>query len=261
MGNPGRSQGARGLQATGGRVDTDGKTGTHALPPALRSLLADGAASIGIELTPAQIDAFEAYTSAIRLWGRRLGLTRILSPEDIVRLHFLDSLSCLTVIPDTPGLGVVDVGSGAGFPGVPIAIARPDIRLTLIEASQKRVAFLELLTMELGLDADVLHGRAEEICRQAGHYEAYDVVTSRAAAPMKRLAGLCLPFLRVGGTAVLPKGARGEGELREAVGAISAFGGEVAGIEHVRIRGLEGTRRVIVVLRKVRSAPLSYPHR
>ncbi len=229
------------------------RRGIRAPTPAIRSVLAQGADSIGVALAPAQLDAFEAYASAIRLWGRRLGLTRILSPEGIARLHFLDSLSCLTVLPDMPGLALVDVGSGAGLPGIPLKIARPDIRLTLVEASRRRVAFLELVAMQLGLEVDVLHGRAEEVARQTGHRETYDVVTARAAAPMERLAGMCLPFLRVGGIAVLPKGPRAWGEVRKAIGAISAFGGELADIKPVCVRGLEGTRRVIVTLRKVRS--------
>jgi 16S rRNA (guanine527-N7)-methyltransferase len=217
----------------------------------------DGAASIGISLGPSQLDAFEAYASAILEWGRRLNLTRILSPEGIVRRHFLDSLACLTAIPDTPGLAIVDIGSGAGFPGVPVKIARPDLRLTLIEASRKRVAFLEMLVMELGLEIGVLHGRAEEISRQIGQWEAYDVVTARATAPLERLVSLCLPFLRVGGTAVFPKGIRAETEVRNAMGAISALGGDVMGIKPAKIRGLEGMKRVIVILRKVRSVPPS----
>lgn len=160
-----------------------------------------------------------------------------------------------------PGLGLVDVGSGAGLPGIPLKIARPDIRLTLVEASRRRVAFLEMIVMQLGLEVNVIHGRAEEVASQTGHFETYEVVTARAAAPMGRLAGMCLPFLRAGGIAVLPKGPKAEGEVRDAVGAISAFGGEVAGIKPVCVRGLEGTRRVIVILRKVRSTHLPRPRK
>jgi len=212
-------------------------------------------------LTPAQLAEFEAYTALLRDWSRRLNLTRILSQADIVRLHFLDSLACLTAFPALPGLRMIDVGTGAGFPGMPLKIARPDLRLVLLEASRRRVAFLELLVGELRLDAEVVHGRAEIIAHQPEHRERYDLVVSRATSPLDRLADLCLPFIKVGGLAVLPKGPRAATELVDAATAIEALGGEVESVRRVTVHGLESRIRTLVVLRKTRQTPGRFPLR
>jgi len=156
---------------------------------------------------------------------------------------------------------MIDVGTGAGFPGMPLKIARPDLRLVLLEASRRRVAFLELLVGELRLDAEVVHGRAEIIAHHPEHRERYDLVVSRATSPLDRLADLCLPFIKVGGLAVLPKGPRAATELVDAATAIEALGGEVESVRRVTVHGLESRIRTLVVLRKTRQTPGRFPLR
>ncbi len=211
-------------------------------------------------MTPTQLAKFETYSAVLLGWSRRLNLTRIFSRERIVRLHFLDSLACLTVFPASPSLRVVDVGTGAGFPGVPMIIARPDLRMTLVDASRRRVAFLELLIGELDLDVEVEHGRAEILSRKAEYREQFDLAVSRATAPLDRLIGLCLPFLRLEGSAVLPKGSRVADELASAAKAIQIAGGVVEGIHPIAIPGV-APGRSLVVLRKVRPTPYSLPRK
>ena len=156
---------------------------------------------------------------------------------------------------------MIDVGTGAGFPGMPLKIARPDLRLVLLEASRRRVAFLELLVGELRLDAEVVHGRAEIIAHQPEHRERYDLVVSRATSPLDRLADLCLPFIKVGGLAVLPKGPRVAAELVGAATVIEALGGEVESVRRVTVPGLESRIRSLVLLRKTGQTPGRFPMR
>lgn len=155
----------------------------------------------------------------------------------------------------------MDVGTGAGFPGMPLKIACPDLRLTLLEASRRRVAFLELLVDALRLDVEVVHGRAEIVGHRPDHRERYDLVVSRATARLDRLVHLCFPFIRVGGVAIFPKGPRVADELAAAATAIEIVGGEVEGVRPVTIPGLGRHRRSLVVLRKARPTPDRFPRR
>ncbi len=172
--------------------------------------------------------------------------------------HFLDSLSCLSVGVFPPRANVIDVGSGAGFPGLPLKIVRQDLKVTLLEASRRRVAFLEMLASELGQDVEVVHGRAEIEAHNPDRRERYDVVVSRAAARVDDLAGMCLPFVRPGGWAVLSQGPSIGERLPAARQAFSRLGGGSPSLHQVSAAGAERTRYLLMVA-KVRPTPEALP--
>jgi len=214
---------------------------------------------LDIRLTPGQLATFEAYAALLEQWSLRLNLTGARTLEEIVSHHFLDSLSCLVADSFPNGGSVLDVGSGAGFPGVPIKIARPDLQLTLLEASRRRTAFLDLLITELRIQGEVVHGRAEVLAHQPERRERYDRVLARATASLPLLLELCLPFVRVGGRSVLPKGSRAHEEVTHARKALDLLGGEVGHIQVVSLPHFWERSRNIVVVHKVRPTPLRFP--
>ena len=172
----------------------------------------------GLGLTEAQLTQFARYAELLVEWNAtRMNLTRLTTPHDIAVKHFLDSLSVLRATEIPPGAWVMDVGAGAGLPGLALKIARPDLTLTLLDATAKKLTFCRAVADDLGLDAvNTLHGRAEEAGRLPGHMAAYDVVTARAVAPLDRLLPWCAPFARPGGVIVALKGASVAEELGSA---------------------------------------------
>jgi 16S rRNA (guanine527-N7)-methyltransferase len=207
------------------------------------------------------LERFARYLEALLDWNRRVNLTRITDPEEIVVKHFLDSLTCLRAVEFAEGARLADVGSGAGLPGLALAIARSDIQVSLIESASKRCEFLRHAAAAIGLGGiEIAALRAEEAGRQP-HYRAwFDVVASRAVGHLAVLAEYCLPLARVGGAMVAQKGRRGEAEAAEAAGALEALGGCVEATRRFDLPGGAG-RREIVVVRKTRATPEAYPRR
>lgn len=221
-------------------------------------LLQEGACELGVDLAAPQLAAFERYYAMLADWGRRMDLTTVLDLEGVQRRHFLESLAVgaalrrLELLPD--GAAVIDVGSGAGFPGLPIRVVWP-VRLTLVEPRRKRAAFLQAVVQALGLrDVAVFVERAEALARRPDHREAYDVAVSRALAPTRVLAELTLPFVRVGGVSAAPKGERLDEELAEAARALEA-------IHAVAETHALPTGGRLLVLRKRGATPERYPRR
>lgn len=174
--------------------------------PRAEGLLVEGALALGLRLTGGQIAAFRTYLKEILRWSARINLTALREPEEIVRAGFLDSLACLPLIPPDTRC-VVDVGSGAGFPGVPLKLVRPDLALTLVEASRKKATFLRHIVRRIGLaEVRVIQRRAEELVRQPGEAGAYDLALARAVAAPPEQARLVRPFLRQGGLFLLQTG-------------------------------------------------------
>jgi len=221
-------------------------------------ILAQGAGQLGIRLDARQTWMFETYTSLLLDWNRRINLTAITDPAEIAVKHYLDSLACLsTVIPERAA--VIDVGTGAGFPGLPLKIVRQDLDLTLLDATHKKLLFLDAVCSELGfLDVQLVHGRAEEAGRDVAYREKYDVVLSRAVTTMNALAEYCLPFAKVGGMFLAQKGPDVEQELEGSRGAVETLGGRIERIAEMVVP-MSDYRRTLVVVRKAVPTPAQYP--
>lgn len=229
-------------------------------------LLIEGARALGLDLMPEQQAAFQIYYEELVAWNEKFNLTAITDYDGVQTRHFLDSLSCLLIDEvrealSRPGARVVDVGSGAGFPGIPLKLVHPPFRLTLLEATGKKVTFLRHMVERLGLEeVEAIHARAEELGRDPAHREGYDLVLVRAVAEMPVLAEYALPLCKVGGWAVAQKGEAGEREAQASQAAMAALGGELRRVAPVELPHLAGDR-CLVVLHKVRPTPPTYPRR
>ena len=232
--------------------------------PVSMGLLAAEARELGIELDDVQVGRFQLYYEEILSWNRRVNLTRVTDPDEVRTRHFIDSLSVLRGLSRGAlgaGTSLIDVGSGAGLPGVPLKIAYPAVSLVLLEANGKRAAFLGALVAALDLeDARVVHARAEDAGRRHDLRDAFDVVVSRAVAPLEVLAELTLPFCRVGGVAIAQKGADVDDELDRAGSAIAALGGGESRTHSITPPGGD-VARSLVVTEKARATPDKFPRR
>lgn len=208
---------------------------------------------LGVRLDEAQLDALCRYGEALLEKNRVMNLTAITDPREVTRLHFADCLA-LTTLFDFSGKTAVDVGCGAGFPGVPLQIAVPSMKLTLLDSLQKRMTWLGETVRALGLPSEVVCCRAEEFDRR----ERYDVAVSRAVARLNVLCELCLPLVRVGGSFLAMKASAAEEELDEARRAVAVLGGRVRTVASYELGDL--TRRVVVI-DKLRPTPAAYPRR
>ena len=224
----------------------------------MEQLLKDGFAALGLPLTDAALARFRTYYEYLDEQNKVMNLTAIHGEADTARLHFLDCAALLTV-QDLKGCSVIDVGSGAGFPGLPLKIAQPDMRLTLLDSLEKRVRFLrdtcDLLEFD---DVRCVHGRAEDAAvTERGQYDA---AVSRAVARLNLLAELCLPFVKVGGVFLAMKGPGAAEELAEAAHAIEVLGGGEAEILPCAVPGTDQAHNVVRI-RKRRETPEKYPRR
>ena len=211
--------------------------------------------TLGLSLREDQIDRLCRLGQLLLQQNQVMNLTAITEPTAVARLHFLDSLALLRE-EALAGKTLIDIGCGAGFPGVPLAIAEPTLHVTLLDSLQKRVNWLKTILPELGVDATCIAARAEEYV--AEHREAYDVATSRAVARLNILSELCLPYVKVGGKFLALKGAMAQAEADEAKTAIEALGGRLSEIREYPVG--EATHRIVVV-EKVRPTPKAYPRK
>lgn len=229
-------------------------------------VLMDGLRTWGLELSEAQLLAFQTYYEELVAWNARFNLTAITDRREVQVRHFLDSLSCLLVLDarfpsGKPPPRVMDIGAGAGFPGIPLKLVRPDWELTLVDSVRKKVQFLEHMVQVLQLrGVAVVGARAEELGQDPTHREQYDVALGRAVAELSVLAEYLLPFCRVGGVMVAPKGFKAKAEVGVAQQAIGALGGRVVEVRRVDVPGLD-EMRVLVVVEKIAPTPARYPRR
>ncbi len=239
--------------------------------------LDDAAREFGIDLTSEQLNTFDIYYRELVAWNARMNLTAITEHDQVVVKHFLDSLSVVPVFarviasshdPSTPSLPdsaqdaprLIDIGTGAGFPGIPLKIVMPKLQLTLLETTGKKVEFLKHVISELQLDnAVAIQARAEDLGHDANHREQYDVAVARAVANMATLSEYALPFVRKGGVFIAQKGVDVEEELKQAGRALQVLGGRVREIVPVQLPGLEP--RHIIVIDKIAATPETYPRR
>ena len=200
---------------------------------------------------------FARYCGMLQEWNQRMNLTAITDDQGVAEKHFLDSLLPLTLWELPRGARLVDVGTGAGFPAVPIKLLRPDIQITLLDSLQKRLTFLEEVCGQLGIQAELLHARAEDAGRDPARRERYDVATSRAVAGMDLLAEYCLPLVRPGGVLLALKGSGGAAEAQAGAAMVERCGGTLRAVKEYALPS--GDRRTLVVVEKTSPTPKSYP--
>ncbi len=218
--------------------------------------LKKGLASFGIDPTEEICARFSAYEKLLIEWNEKMNLTAITAHDEVVDKHFVDSISCQRLIPE--GASVADVGTGAGFPGIPLKIVRDDISVTLMDSLAKRLSFLDTVISELGLEkAETVHTRAEDAGHSA-HREAYDVAIARAVANLPVLCEYCLPLVKCGGVFLALKGRDGREEAEKAEKAIKILGGEIREICDVSWGDLS---HVVIVIEKKRQTPRQYPRK
>lgn len=211
----------------------------------------------GFQCSDQLADKLDRYAELLVEWNQKMNLTAITEPDEIVIKHFLDSLLLEKAVVLPEGAKMIDVGTGAGFPSVPVCLYRPDLKLTLLDSLNKRITFLTELTSALNLPAECVHGRAEETGGKELYREQYDVVCARAVAHLRELSEYCLPFVKVGGCFAALKGYEIEQELEESQYAMEQLGGQLEKVEKFELPG--GNKRAIVLVRKVRQTPAKYP--
>jgi 16S rRNA (guanine527-N7)-methyltransferase len=218
------------------------------MPDIDREALRSGADQIGTPLTDSQLAQFALFSTLLQDWNQRINLTRI-APEDFVTLHFLDSLLALKSVDFLSGARVIDVGTGAGFPGIPLKIARPDLKLTLLDATRKKLTFVEEAIRALDLkDCITVHARAEDAAKLQEHRSRYDFAIARAVAKLDKLAAWMLPLVKSGGSAVAMKSSDVSDEITAAIPSIKLLGGDV-NASNFRIPNTQIERAIIVIIR------------
>jgi len=233
--------------------------------------LSEGARQFGLPLNSTQTQTFQRYADQLLEWNQRFNLTAVTDPEQVQIRHFLDSLSCLLALTAASAeplsvwlarsLQALDIGTGAGFPGLPLKIVWPNLKLTLLESRQKKVRFLQHIVAELGLTSvTAVHDRAETLAHQSQHREAYDLVLGRAVAELPVLLEYALPFCRRGGMVVAQKGEAATAEAIASERALAILGGKLRRIVPVEVPGLAETRHITIV-EKVAPTPDRYPRR
>lgn len=216
---------------------------------------------LGLQLGSRQLDAFAWYASELRAWNQRFNLTAVTDPDGIEVKHFLDSLTCLLGFGGRPTGRVVDIGTGAGFPGLALKIVCPRMDLTVIEANGKKAEFCRHVIKTLGMEStEVLHARAEEIGQLPEYRQQFDWALARAVAQMPVLVEYLLPLLRLGGRAIAQKGETGPAEVQAAETALGILGGRIGQLIRVELPGVVESR-YLVLIEKVAATPAAYPRR
>lgn len=224
-----------------------------------KSFLCEQAELYGITINNEAAERFTIYSRMLIEWNKKINLTAIIEPKEIVVKHFIDSLILMPMLPDRQ-CSLIDVGTGAGFPGLPLAIMNKNIQLTLLDSLNKRLLFLKNCCTELGIQVHLVHARAEEAGSKPEIREKFDVVTARAVAALPVLCEYCLPLAKIGGKFIAMKGPDGEAETDSAKKAISMLGGKLTAIERRQLTAKDETmERRLIIIDKIVSTPSKYP--
>ena len=217
------------------------------------------AKEINIELTNNQIEQFYLYMKLLLEWNEKINLTAIIEPTDIIKKHFIDSLTINSYIEENSK--IIDVGTGAGFPGIPLKIVKENSKVVLLDALNKRLKFLEeVINQNKLLDIETIHYRAEDAGKDKKYREKFDIATSRAVAPLNVLFEYLLPFVKVGGKCICMKGSNVKEEIEQSKNAIKILGGELENIEKFELPDSD-MERTIIIVRKVSNTPSKYPRK
>lgn len=222
-----------------------------------KDLLKESALDFGVSLDDMALDRFELLEQRLVRWNNHINLTAITEPDEIVIKHFVDSLSIFSAVDLPRGASVIDVGCGAGFPGLPLLIARPDLDLTFLDSVGKKLSFIKEVMRYNGLMGDVVHDRAENIGLSIKYRESFDFAVTRAVASLNMLAEYCLPLVKVGGMYVSMKGADNEVELGK--NAIEKLGGKIENIVSLELP--TGDKRNLILIRKISQTSIKYPRK
>lgn len=223
----------------------------------MRDYLLEATEDFSIRLTETQLSQLERYHELLAEWNEKINLTAITDDMGVAVKHFADSMTVFHYIDIPQGAKIIDVGTGAGFPGLVLKIVRPDIQLTLLDSLQKRLNFLGIVLKELSLDAELIHARAEEGGQNDSLRECFDFAVSRAVAQLNVLSEFCLPYVRLSGQFIAFKG-NADGEVQASKKAIGILGGKVASIHRFDLP-LDGGARMLVAIEKEQPTPAKYP--
>lgn len=223
----------------------------------IRQLLIEQAKEFGIKIKAHEAEKFQRYMELLLEWNEKINLTAITEPKEIVLKHFIDSLTLLAAVSIKPQAKVVDVGTGAGFPGIPLKILRPDIELTLLDSLNKRLLFLKEVCSELGISGEFVHKRAEEAGLQKNMREKYDIAIARAVAPLSVLAEYCVPLIKMKGLFIAMKGPGIKEEMKSGENALELLGANEGKVHTLQL-GEAGERNLLVV-QKINFTPRGYP--
>ena len=226
-----------------------------------KGYLKDAADKYGINLSEKQLEQFEKYFQLLIEWNEMINLAAITDPKEVAIKHMIDSLSCWNEELFDENIKVIDVGTGAGFPGIPLKIFKPGIKLTLLDSLNKRIVFLRTVVDELGLkNVECIHARAEEGARNKELREQFDLVVSRAVARLSVLAEYCLPFVKINGTFAALKGMKYAQETQDGKKAVSILGGSTPDCVEIRLPDLDD-KRAVIYIKKEKSTPKAYPRK
>ena len=222
-------------------------------------LMEESVKNLGISIDRNQYRQFEKYKNLLKEWNEKMNLTAITEDEEIFKKHFIDSIKVFEFKEVLKAEHIIDVGTGAGFPGIPMKIMMPETKLTLLDSLNKRLNFLRAVSEELELsDVQFVHSRAEDGARLEEHRENYDIAVSRAVANLTLLSELCIPYVKKGGYFIALKGPAVEDEIKEATKAIEILGGKLREIKEIIIEGLD-YKHNLVIIEKIKNTPKSYP--
>lgn len=216
--------------------------------------------AMGLMLTAKQVSQLCLFQDMLLETNKVMNLTAITEPADVAVKHMADSLSCYNKAYFAPSARILDLGTGAGFPGIPLLIYRSDLQMTFFDSLQKRLRFIQDVLQQTGLQADCLHGRAEEMAHQAAYREQFDIVTSRAVARLPILAEWALPYVKQDGFFISLKGAQYEEEIKESKQALQILGGSIEEVRPVALPGLTD-KRAVIYIRKTKASPKKYPRK
>ncbi|MCC8016058.1 MAG: 16S rRNA (guanine(527)-N(7))-methyltransferase RsmG [Clostridiales bacterium] len=222
-----------------------------------KKFLIKEAAAAGIRIDDQAARRFDIFAEMLVEKNKAVNLTAITDPDEIVVKHFIDSLTVLNALDLKKNSDIIDIGCGAGFPGLPLLIARPDLNFTFLDSVGKKLEFIKEALHEFKFSANVIHGRAEEIGKSANYREAYDYAVTRAVAPLNLLAEYCIPFIKTGGIYVSMKGAKSEVEIGGS--AINALGGKIEDVVYKKLPN--GNERNLIIVRKISQTSAQYPRK